>query len=115
MCVQISASVMILLTMQMPISPHPRITTITLLVTYQVLESPSAIATLGIVAVAVKWIGVTITAWMKENAHMYLMVFYAIANLGIGDPDAKILSKRKCLFRIKLKLYNCFLNWRDWM
>ena len=45
---------------------------------------------------------------MKENAHMYLMIFYAIANLDIGDPDAKILSKRKCLFRIKLKLYNCF-------
>ena len=62
MSVQITASLMILLTRQRPILPHPRITTITLLVTYQVLESLSAIATLGIVAVAVKWIGVTITA-----------------------------------------------------
>ena len=104
MCVQISASVMILLTMQMPISPHPRITTITLLVTYQVLEFPFAIATLGIVAVAVKWIGVTITAWMKENAHMHLMIFYVIVNLDIGDPDAKILSKCRCIFSFELKV-----------
>ena len=60
--VQITALLMILLTTQMTIVPHPRTTTITLLVTYQVLESHSAIATLVIVAVAVKWIGVTITA-----------------------------------------------------